>query len=116
MSRAGLLTRLYEKRLLTMRFSRTAFVVIGFLLLTSLGFAQSTLGSITVFVTDQQGAVVPGAKVTLSDVDTNVKHTDVTSAEGSYVFAGVAPGSYVVTVLATGFREVRSSVLTQTAS
>jgi hypothetical protein len=91
-------------------------VLVGVLLFTSLGFAQSTLGSITVAVTDQQGGVVPGAEVTLSQVDTNVKRTETTGSGGSYVFTGVAPGNYTVTVSAKGFREVRSSVLTQTAS
>jgi hypothetical protein len=87
-----------------------------FLLFTGLAIGQSFLGSITVFVTDPQDAVVPGATVTLSGIDTNVKRTETTGAEGSYVFAGVAPGNYIVTVSAKGFREVRSSVLTQTAS
>ncbi len=97
--------------------STTALLVIlGFLLLTSMGFAQSTLGSITVVATDQQGAVVPGATVTLTDVDTNVKRTETTGAEGSYVFTGIGPGDYVVTVTAKGFREVKSSILTQTAA
>jgi hypothetical protein len=100
-----------------MRSRITALVVIvGLLLGASLGLAQSTLGSITVFVTDPQGAMVPGAKITLSEMDTNVKRTESTGAEGSYVFAGVPPGNYIVTVSATGFREVRSSVLTQTAA
>src|SRR5713101_8222445 len=100
-----------------MKFCKAALPILaGLLLVATLGFAQSTLGSITVFVTDPQGASIPGATVTLSGVDTNVKRTETTSAEGSYVFAGVAPGGYTVTVSATGFRELRSSVLTQTAA
>jgi Carboxypeptidase regulatory-like domain/TonB dependent receptor len=100
-----------------MRSYRTAFAVFaGLLLLASLSFAQSTLGSITVSVTDPQGAFIPGARVTLSGVDTNVKRTEMAGAEGSYVFAGVAPGNYIVTVVVSGFRELRSSVLTQTAA
>jgi hypothetical protein len=90
--------------------------IAGILLPASLGSAQSTLGSVTVVVTDQQNAVVPGAKVTLSAVDRNVNRTEVTGADGSYVFTGVAPGNYLVTASAKGFREVRSSVLTQTAA
>src|SRR4029077_12594551 len=101
----------------TMRLCRTTLaIVVGCLLFTSVGLAQSALGSITVFVTDQQGAVVPGATVTLSGIDTNVTRTETTGGEGSYVFAGVAPGNYIVTVSAKGFREVKSSLLTQTAA
>ena len=100
-----------------MKFCKTALAILaGLLLVATLGFAQSTLGSITVFVTDPQGAFVPGATVTLSGVDTNVKRTEMTSTEGSYVFAGVAPGEYTVTVSSKGFRELRSSTLTQTAA
>lgn len=100
-----------------MKFCKTALPILaGLLLVATLGFAQSTLGSITVFVTDPQGAFVPGATVTLSGVDTNVKRTEMTSTEGSYVFAGVAPGEYTVTVSSKGFRELRSSTLTQTAA
>lgn len=86
------------------------------LLSTASGFAQSTLGSVTVVVTDQQGAVAPGAAVTLAEVNTNVTRTETTGAEGSYVFTGISPGSYAVSVSAKGFREVRSSVFTQTAA
>ena len=100
-----------------MRFCKAALPILaGLLLVATLGFAQSTLGYITVFVTDPQGAFVPGATVTLSGVDTNIKRTETTSTEGSYVFAGVAPGDYTVTVSSKGFRELRSSTLTQTAA
>lgn len=100
-----------------MRSYRTAFAAFaGLLLLASLNFAQSTLGSITVSVTDPQGAFIPAARVTLAGVDTNVKRTETTGAEGTFVFAGVAPGNYIVAVTVPGFRELRSSVLTQTAA
>ncbi len=100
-----------------MKFCKTALLILAaLLLLSNLALAQSALGSITVFVTDPQGAFIPGATVTLSGVDTNVKRTETTSAEGSYVFAGVVPGNYTVTVSAAGFRELRSSVLTETAA
>src|SRR5690348_5409980 len=99
-----------------MKFYKMALLVFaGLLLVASLSFAQSALGSITVAVTDPQGASIPGATVTLSGVDTHVKRSETTGAEGSFVFAAVAPGSYIVTVLARGFRELRST-LTQTAA
>jgi len=91
-------------------------VLLALVLSASWAVAQSFLGSITVVVTDPQAAVVPGATVTLTDVNTNVKRTEITNAEGSYVFAAVAPGNYTVTVSLKGFRELKSSVLTQTAA
>ncbi|HYM05077.1 MAG TPA: carboxypeptidase-like regulatory domain-containing protein, partial [Terriglobales bacterium] len=99
-----------------MKLRVTLAILAGLLLATSLGFAQSTLGSITVFVTDPQGAVIPGATVTLTEVDTNVKRAETTGSEGTYVFSGVGPGNYTVTVSAAGFRELKSSVLIQTAA
>jgi len=96
------------------KLSRVALLAL--VLSASWAVAQSFLGSITVAVTDPQGAVVPGAAVTLTEVATNVKRTEMTNAEGSYVFAAVAPGNYTVSVSLKGFRELKSSVLTQTAA
>ena len=91
-------------------------LIASLLLLTGVLWAQSTQGSITVAVTDQQGAIMPGAKVTLSEVEKNLPRADVTGPDGSYVFTNVPPGTYIVTVSATGFKEVRSSALTVTAA
>lgn len=64
---------------------------------------QEFRGSITGKVTDPNGAVLPGATVTLKSVGTNVETTSVTNAEGSYNFALVQPGKYTLTVNAPGF-------------
>jgi hypothetical protein len=54
-------------------------------------------------VTDQTGAVVGNAQVTLHDLQTNVDRTAVTQATGYYRFNGIGPGDYRVIVEATGF-------------
>ena len=95
---------------------RGVLLIAGLTILPGVASAQSALGSITVSVMDQQGAVVPGATVTLSAIDRNVSRTELTGPDGSYVFTGVAAGNYIVTAAAKGFREVRSSALTQTGS
>ena len=46
-------------------------------------------------VTDETGAVVPGAKVTLTGPPASPKVT-TSGSDGSYSFAGLAPGSYTV--------------------
>ncbi len=100
-----------------MRLNRSAWAIIAvLLLLASTGFAQSTLGSVTVAVTDQSGAVVPGATVKLVEIASNVTRAGTTGADGNHVFSGVPAGNYIVTVTAQGFREARSSVLTQLAA
>jgi hypothetical protein len=55
-------------------------------------------------VSDQTGAVVPGAVVTLTNKTTGTKFTQTTSAVGSYRFASVPPGAgYEVSFSAKGF-------------
>ena len=67
--------------------------------------AQSIIaGDVTGTVTDPTGAAIPGAMVTLTNVNTNTSQRVTTNIEGSYRFAFVAPGSYKVTVSATGFQ------------
>jgi hypothetical protein len=82
-------------------------------LLTVLGFcwvlfvrpalAQVDQGSITGVVTDSSGKLVPGAKVTLRDVDTGLVLTDKTNGQGTYVFSPVKIGNYTVSAEASGF-------------
>jgi Carboxypeptidase regulatory-like domain/TonB dependent receptor len=67
--------------------------------------AQSiTSGDVTGTVTDPTGAAVPNAKITLTNTNTNVSQNASTSIQGTYRFAFVAPGTYSVTVNATGFQ------------
>lgn len=68
------------------------------------GWAQSiTSGDVTGVVTDPAGAVVPAASVTLTNINTNVSLKTTTSAEGTYRFAFIQPGTYKVSVSASGF-------------
>src|SRR5450432_108580 len=56
-------------------------------------------------VTDQSGAVVPNAKVTLTNDGTNISNSATTDGHGQYVFNGVRPASYTLKVESTGFQE-----------
>ncbi|MHB1698937.1 MAG: TonB-dependent receptor [Acidobacteriaceae bacterium] len=56
-------------------------------------------------VTDPSGAVVGGANVTLTNIDTNVVLAFVTNKAGQYAFNSVAPGRYRVSVVAPGFQK-----------
>ncbi len=57
-------------------------------------------------VTDQSGAGVPDAKVTVTNVDTNVSQTIVTTSAGTYLVVDLIPGTYNVKVEKTGFKSV----------
>ena len=54
-------------------------------------------------VTDPTKAVVPTAKVTLTEKETGVARSAVTAASGEYQFQQVRPGTYSLTVDASGF-------------
>jgi hypothetical protein len=54
-------------------------------------------------VTDQSGAVIPNAQVTLTNEDTQVKQTATSNAEGFAQVLHIPPGRYEVTVVAAGF-------------
>ena len=69
--------------------------------------AQGTTGSISGFVTDETGAALPGATVTIRDADTDQKRVLVADGAGRYRAQQLAPGDYEVTVELQGFRTAR---------
>jgi hypothetical protein len=64
---------------------------------------QTGYGTILGRVTDQSGAVVPNAKVTLRNEATNVSNVTQTNGAGEYVFPNLIPGAYAATVSQQGF-------------
>ncbi len=72
--------------------------------LSSLALAQAGRGSISGLVTDQSGAIVPGAKVVAEENATGVKRSTVTTGSGLYSFISLSPGIYQVTAEAKGFQ------------
>lgn len=71
--------------------------------------AQGTTGAITGTVTDPSGAVVPGATVTVRQVDTNQIKTITTSDAGTYTVTLLQPGNYSVKVEKAGFKSSTQS-------
>jgi hypothetical protein len=69
--------------------------------------AQTAAGVITGIVKDQAGAAVPGATITVTDVRTNLRRVVVSTGEGVYTAASLAPGEYRLDVELTGFTPVR---------
>ncbi len=65
--------------------------------------AQTITGSVSGVVTDATGAVVPGAKVTATNVETGVAVTDTTNSAGIYNIRFLQIGKYKVTTVAPGF-------------
>jgi hypothetical protein len=65
--------------------------------------AQSTYGTINGSVTDPSSAAVRGARVEITNQETQVKHSLLTNAEGAYRFVNLDPGIYTVEASAPGF-------------
>ena len=72
--------------------------------------AQVETGQITGTVTDQTGAVVAGATVTVKNSETNAARATVSSATGLYQVTGLAPGHYDVTVESSSFKSYEAKV------
>ena len=68
-------------------------------------WAQVENASLTGFVTDPSGAVVPDASVTATQTTTNLEQKTTTDSAGDYVFPALLVGTYTVTVEASGFKK-----------
>src|SRR5919106_5760659 len=80
------------------------FVSLFVLAFSAIAFAQSTTtGSIGGVVTNPAKEVVPGAAVTVRNVETNKEDTATTDDTGRFKVANLQPGRYAVTVNSSGF-------------
>jgi hypothetical protein len=78
---------------------RSTVIAFLFCLLATPGVAQTvnvTTGSINGRVTDSTGAVLPGASVTATNVETGLARTVVTDGDGNFLIALLPPGRYRV--------------------
>src|SRR5262249_21954830 len=80
------------------------------LALPSAAWAQAA-GNVYGTVTDESGAVLPGATVTLSGAGTQTTNS---GSQGDFRFLNLAPGSYRLTVALTGFTTVARDVTVST--
>jgi len=91
------------------------FAAVTVLFLTAPLSAQTTIstGSIVGTVTDPSGAVVNGAKVTITSKATGQIVTVSTTSTGTYTSGALIPGSYRVRVEGQGFKTVEFSMTVQ---
>lgn len=89
--------------------SHFAFALFILLLSSVIALGQGTTSRVTGVVTDSQGAVVPGATVTLTNEGTNSTLTMETTSSGTYTFDSVQPGTYSVSVEMQGFKKFIST-------
>jgi hypothetical protein len=78
----------------------------------SSAFAQTTFASIVGLVTDPNGAVVVGASVTATQVDSNYRYKAQSNGSGYYTVGQLLEGEYLLRVEAPGFKAfVERSIL-----
>jgi len=82
-----------------------ACVSVLLFLASSNASAQTATGTIVGVVTDPSGAAVVNAEVNATEPSTNASQTAKTNEVGRYIFPNVAPGTYDITVSASGFTQ-----------
>jgi trimeric autotransporter adhesin len=87
---------------------RSVLLVLAMLLVAAVAKAQTTYGGVRGLVKDTQGAVIAKADVVLTNQETNIIRTSVTTGDGEYSFTSVDPGTYTVTVTYTGFKKTEN--------
>jgi Carboxypeptidase regulatory-like domain/TonB dependent receptor len=86
--------------------ARKLFLIALAFLMTGLpALAQKDTGAITGIVTDPSGAVVAGAKISVTDVDRGTTFTTSTNSQGEYVASPLKIGRYSVTIEKEGFQK-----------
>src|SRR5215207_1830233 len=87
-----------------------------FIILTAaLATAQQGRGTLRGLITDELGAAIVGANVTVTDA-TGAQKKTTTNGEGVYNFVGLAPGKYTLQAVATGFAPSESKDVDVTAA
>ncbi|MEZ5362107.1 MAG: TonB-dependent receptor [Bryobacterales bacterium] len=67
--------------------------------------AQANLATVTGIVTDDTGAVIPGATVKITNTGTNAVREISTGASGDYTFTNLTPGTFELVATSEGFRQ-----------
>src|SRR5262245_54202853 len=67
--------------------------------------AQTSYATITGPVTDANGAILPGVRISVRSVETNISSGTVSNEEGVYTITQLREGTYALSAQAAGFRE-----------
>lgn len=85
-----------------LRIVECMLILLSFAIPSSI-FAQAAGASLTGEVSDPAGAAIPAATVSLKNIGTNLTQTAKTDPQGVYRIAPLPPGTYTLTVGASGF-------------
>jgi Carboxypeptidase regulatory-like domain len=89
--------------------STFALALLGTLFLAMPAWTQEMFGTIVGTITDPQGAVLPGATVTVSGLATGEKRTATTDGQGNYQILSLSRGEYKIDIESNGFKHYSRS-------
>jgi len=96
--------------------ARALLLTVGMTLAAVNAQAQTQTATVRGVVTDSSGAVIPGARLTLTNIDQNRPWSTESNDAGAYVFQQIPPGNYSLEVETDGFKKYsRPSFILQVA-
>jgi outer membrane receptor protein involved in Fe transport len=103
---------MHQKSKLLPRILAVVLCTLTALCLPAIG--QTVSATVSGIVTDPSGAVVPNAKITLTNTEQGIVNTMTSNHDGAYTIPNVVPGSYEIKVEVRGFRTEVKKGLTLT--
>ena len=91
-------------------------LVLGLLSGASYVKGQTSLGTLVGAARDKTGAVIPHAKVSITNQATGQVRTGITGGDGVYRFDAIPPGPYTIEFDAAGFEKIKAKDIQVTAS
>ena len=74
-------------------------------------WGQAATGTVTGVITDEQGAVIPGAEIKLVEANTSSARSIRTNESGRFTVVTIQPGSYNITVTKEGFQTSKAPTI-----
>ncbi|PYX94035.1 MAG: hypothetical protein DMG67_02605 [Acidobacteria bacterium] len=91
---------------------QAAVILAALIVSSSIGYCQTTAGSLAGDVVDAQHAAISGAVVTATEQEQKVKLTAKTDNLGHFVFPQVPPGTYTIVIRSKGFQTIERKEVT----
>ena len=87
------------------RFGKKLMVILAFVFAVGVADAQVDTASLTGLIKDQNGAIISGATISVTNQATNITATAMTNGEGYYTFTNLRPALYTIEVGQSGFNK-----------
>ena len=111
MTKISIRLKMYSRHVVTATlFALSLWICSGIVL------AQGLTGQISGSVVDSSGAVVSNATLQLMNTQTGQVRTTTTSSEGRFVFPEILPGTFTLTIEASGFKKLEQANLVVSAA